>query len=75
MSRKKSPAQTGREMLSAWLDELPRRTKELAETTGVNTSTVWRWKHGRAHPSATARELLRRVVGIPCEAWPQEGES
>lgn len=75
MSRRKSPVQTGRAMLDAWLDELPGRTKELAETTGVNTSTVWRWRHGLAHPSATARELLRRVVGIPCEAWPQEGES
>ncbi len=59
----------GRRLLIAWLEEAGNSQSRLAELLGIQQSSVFLWKEGRARPEAHHRTAIANVAGIPQDAW------
>lgn len=57
----------GRRLLSAYLNSHPQT--QLADALGLGQQAISAWKTGRARPGTHHREALKRLAGIPVEAW------
>lgn len=40
---------------------------EMAETMGVNKSTIWNWENGKSEPSVNQLRKISEISGIPMD--------
>lgn len=56
-------------LLEQAIEERQLTAQQLAELTGRNYGTVWRWLHGRTIPDHASQLILEAKLGIPAASW------